>query len=328
MKTYLTSYHQFDPKNIADFNGKTLIGFFSATHGFNMPHSMLRFIFSFQLLKGSDVFIGNTRAGCKLWKLFLPWLSGIARYFPAVILFLKGYKVKAMYPVDLPSNWISLHPGVRMKVVDSMVMHYEKLCRQFASKILCGNRVFVKSFVLLPLDILVAPIAFGYYFVGRYLLAKTFIANYNCNNCGLCIDQCPTKSIILEGNRPYWKFTCESCMKCMNYCPERAIETAHLLVFVLVFLVTAFVNPWLSDKVTDMVNAWFGNSWMANEFLKFIVRWSVWLASFYIGYKVLHYLMRYPKINKIITYTSLTTWKFWRRYKIPKLRVSECKKDF
>ena len=317
MKTHISSYHKFNPDDITDFKGKTLLGFFSATHGFNMPHSMLKFLFRFNLLKGSDVFIGNTRAGMKLSKLFLPGLSGIAMYFPALIMFFKGYKVKAMYPVDLPSNWISLHPGIRRKVIDSMVEHYERLTKAFATKVLSGKHVFLKSFVLLPLDILVAPIALGYYFVGRFILAKTFVANYNCNNCGLCIEQCPTQSIILEHNRPYWKFTCESCMKCMNYCPERAIETAHSMVFLLLFALSAFVNPYLSSKVTDLVALLFNGSKIAFESFYFVVQWSVALIFFFLGYKFLHYLMRFPRINKIITYTTLTTWKFWRRYKIP-----------
>jgi len=317
LKSHISSFHQFNPENIADFKGKTLIGFFSATHGFNMPHSMLKFLFRFKLLNGSDVFIGNTRAGMKLSKLFLPGLSGIAMYFPALIMFFKGYKIKAMYPVDLPSNWISLHPGIRRKVVYSMVQHYEKLTKSFAAKVLTGKHVFLKSFVLLPLDILVAPFALGYYFVGRFILAKTFIANYNCTNCGLCMEQCPTKSIILEHNRPYWKFTCESCMKCMNFCPERAIETAHSMIFLLLFVLIAIVNPYLSAKVTDMVALLFNSSKIAFESLYFVVQWAVALIFFYSGYKLLHFMMRFPQINKIITYTSLTTWKFWRRYKIP-----------
>ncbi len=324
LKTHISSYHLFNQEDIAAFKGKTLIGFFSATHGFNMPHSMLKFLFGFELLKTSDVFIGNTRAGMKLWKLFLPGLSGIAMYFPALIMFFKGYKIHAMYPVDLPSNWISLHPGIRKKVVDSMVVHYEKLTRKFAVKVLSGKRVFLKSFVLLPLDLLVAPIAFGYYFVGRYILAKTFVANYNCNNCGLCMEQCPTKSIILSHNRPYWKFTCESCMKCMNYCPERAIETAHSMVFLLLFVLTVVINPYLSSKVTDFVAVAFRGSRIAFESFYFIVQWSVALLLFYLRYKFLHFLMRFPLINRLITYTSLTTWKFWRRYKIPrKVSVSD-----
>jgi len=318
MKTHITSFHQFNPDDIADFKGETLIGFFSAAHGFNMPHSMLGFLLRFRLLKGSDVFIGNTRAGMKLWKLFLPGLSGIALYFPALIMFLKGYKVNAMYPVDLPSNWISLHPGLRKKVIDSMVDHYERLTRKFAKKVLSGKKVFLKSFVLIPLDILVIPIALGYYFIGRYILAKTFIAGSNCNNCGICIEQCPTKSIILADNRPYWKFSCESCMKCMNYCPQRAIETAHSMLFLILLVLILLVNPFLSDKVTDLIAKLFGHSRVAFESMYFVIQWLVALVFFYFGYKLLHYLMGFPWINKMISFATLTRWKFWRRYKIPK----------
>lgn len=318
IRSYTTSFHQFDPLKIADFTGKTLIGFFSATHGFNMPHSMLRFLFRFKQLSGSDVFIGNTRAGMKLWKFFLPGLSGIAMYFPALILFFKGYKVRAMYPVDLPSNWISIHPGLRKKVIDSMFTHYETLSKTFAAKILSGSRVFLKSFMLLPLDFLVLPLALGYYFIGRFIIAKTFITNNRCDNCGICIQQCPTHSIILADHRPYWKFTCESCMKCMNYCPRRAIETAHSMVFLLLLLLIAWINPFLATQIAGLVNRSLIASRVAYESIYFIAQWSVALGLFFLGYKLLHYLMRFPKINKYITYTTFTTWKFWRRYKAPK----------
>jgi Pyruvate/2-oxoacid:ferredoxin oxidoreductase delta subunit len=318
LKTHISSFHQFNPENIADFKGNTLIGFFSATHGFNMPHSMLKFLFKFRLLKGSDVFIGNTRAGLKLSKLFIPGLSGIAMYFPALILFFKGYKIRAMYPVDLPSNWISLHPGVKKKVIDSMVEHYEKLTKRFAGKVLSGETVFLKSFLLLPLDLLVAPVAFVYYFVGRFVLAKTFIANSKCDACGLCMEQCPTHSIVMTDNRPYWKLTCESCMKCMNYCPQRAIETAHLLVFVILCLLILLINPWLSENVKALVIRLLSPSEGVFETIYFVIHASVTISLFIAGYKILHYLMGFPRINKWITYTSLTSWKFWRRYKIPK----------
>jgi len=79
----------FNVESISGFTGKTIVGFFSATHGFNLPHSMLKFLVRFNVLKGSDIFIGNTRAGMKLSKLFLPGLSGIALYLPAFMMFLK-----------------------------------------------------------------------------------------------------------------------------------------------------------------------------------------------------------------------------------------------
>lgn len=318
MKTCVVSFTDFSPAMISGFTGKTLIGFFSATHGFNMPHSMLKFLFRFKELRGSDVFIGNTRAGMKLSKLFMPGLSGIAMYFPALILLLKGYRIRSMYPVDLPSNWISLHPGLRPKVIDSMFGHYHSLTRRYAEKVLSGKRVFLKAFVLLPLDILVTPVAAAYYLIGRFVIAKTFITNDQCDNCGLCWKQCPTRSIELRDNRPFWKLTCESCMKCINYCPKRAIETAHSFFFILLFALIIFVNPFLSWKVTMLVSKYLQGSGFAYELLYFIVQWVVAILLYMAGYRLIHYLAGYRFFNRLITYTSLTHWKFWRRYRAPR----------
>ena len=317
LKTHVTSYDHFNADNIAEFTGKTLIGFFSATHGFNMPHSMLKFMIRFNLLKGSDLFIGNTRAGMKLSKLFLPGLSGIALYLPAILMFLKGYRIRSLYPVDLPSNWISLHPGLKKKVVDSMFDHYKSLTTRFAGKLLSGERVFLKAFVFLPLDLLVLPLAVGYYFFGRYILAKTFITNEHCDNCGVCINQCTTHSIILKGNRPFWKLSCESCMKCMNSCPKRAIETAHSFFFIVLFAIIYLVNPFLSEKVMVLVNYLLNRSIVLNEIIYTIVRWSVAVFIFALAYRLMHYLSKYTFFNRLISYTSFTYWKFWRRYKAP-----------
>jgi Pyruvate/2-oxoacid:ferredoxin oxidoreductase delta subunit len=317
IRVHVTSYDRFDPADVAGFTGKTLVGFFSATHGFNMPHSMLKFMSRFKTLTGSDLFIGNTRAGMKLSKLFVPGLSGIALYLPALIMLLKGYRVRSLYPVDLPSNWISLHPGLKRKVIDSMFDHYKHLTEKYAGKLLSGRRVFLKAFVLLPLDLLVAPLAVGYYFFGRYILAKTFITNEHCDNCGICITQCTTKSIVLSGGRPFWKLTCESCMKCMNYCPKRAIETAHSFFFLVLLAGIYFVNPFLSEKVAYLVDKFLQGSGPAFEIIYTITRWTVAVLLFVLAYRVMHLLSRYKFFNRLISYTSFTYWKFWRRYKAP-----------
>jgi hypothetical protein len=60
-----------------------------------------------------------------------------------------------------------------------------------------------------------------------------------------------------------------------------------------------------------------GQSHLAYESFYFVLQWSVALLIFYLGYKLLHWLMRVTWINKILTYASLTSWKFWRRYKMP-----------
>ena len=41
------------------------------------------------------------------------------------------------------------------------------------------------------------------------------------------------------------------------------------------------------------------------------------LIIVFAGYKLLHQLLRVKIINKIITFTSLTHFRWWRRYKAP-----------
>ena len=96
------------------------IGFISPTHGFNFPPIMLHFLFRFPNGKGQKAFLVNTRGGLKMGKYFLPGLSGMAQYGSALLLLLKGYRIVGMHPIDLPSNWISLHPGLKAKVIRSI----------------------------------------------------------------------------------------------------------------------------------------------------------------------------------------------------------------
>ena len=110
-----------EPEAISDSSG-TLLGFCFPTHGFNAPPIMLRFLSQLPRTKNkTKVFLLNTRAGMKLSKLFTPGLNGLALILPAIILRLKGYRIIAYRPIDLPSNWISVHPGLKQTVINSIV---------------------------------------------------------------------------------------------------------------------------------------------------------------------------------------------------------------
>ena len=296
--------------------GKTLIGFCYPTHGFDPAPLMLKFIIEFPILKNCNVFLLNTRAGMKLSKLFLPGMSGLAQIIPAAILRAKGYKITGMQPMDLPSNWISLHPGLKQKVVDSIFERCKRISERFANRILSGKRVY-KALLSLPIDLAVSPISVAYYFIGRYAIAKTFIATNDCTNCGKCIEQCPLNAIVLKGDKPFWTYRCESCMRCMNNCPERAIETAHAYTAIIWYLGLAVISPFIlyllgfdflsTDKFSTI-----------NSILYKMMEWIIFLFIVFAGYEILHKILRFNLINVIIKYTSLTKYEFWRRYKAPK----------
>jgi ferredoxin len=319
LKTVVQQIDRLENIIFPEEDEKALFGFAFPTHGFNSAPIMLKFLAGFPPGLGKEVFLLNTRAGMKLYKLFLNGLSGVALLLPAFILWLKGYKCIGFRPVDLPSNWISLHPGLKKKVIESIVVRCEKNVRKFANKILSGKKVY-RGLFSLPIDLLISPIALGYYFGGRFFLAKTFVASNKCNNCGLCIRECPTSSIIMVQNRPYWKLSCESCMRCMNICPQRAIETAHGMAIAFWVLFTALntqIILFILNSLNIQQEAWW---WIVSTQLIGIAG-MVLTATFL--YRIMHYAMGFKPVRTIIRFTSLTALPFWRRYKFFKNRKDQ-----
>lgn len=291
-----------------DLAGNTLIGFCYPTHGFNAPPVVIDFLLRFPKMK-NRIFVLNTRAGMKISKFFTPGISGLAQLLPATILRIKGFKIVGFQPIDLPSNWISVHPGLRQKVVDSIFERCERISKQFAIKILSGKRVY-KGLNSLPIDLLISPISVAYYFYGRFFLAKTFIADSNCNGCGLCEKECPVDAISLKNNRPFWIYKCESCMHCMNSCPQRAIQTPHLFIVVLWWLVFS-VLPLFATKEFIHFNPTFSEYY--NLFFNGFVL-ITGLPIVFFSYRIFYWLMKFKFFNWVFTFASLTKYKFWRRY--------------
>ncbi len=294
---------------------EAMIGFCSPTHGFNFPPIMFHFLLQFPKSKRNKCFIINTRAGMKMGKMFLPGLSGMAQYFTALILKLKGYKIVGMHPIDLPSNWISFHPGIKKNVVDSIFERRKKETEKMAFKLISGKKD-LRAYKHLIQDLAITPIAFIYYLIGRFVLAKSFYASRNCAKCDLCIKNCPIKAIKTIDNRPFWTYKCESCMRCMNICPERAIETSHGYTIGIYYLISSFVIVKLYKflGINNFLNEVFPE-WLVKVF-KFSINSVIIVLLIISFYRIFHFLLRFRIFERLIVYSSLTKWKFWRRYKI------------
>lgn len=293
--------------------GCDLIGFCYPTHGFNVPPIVLRFIRRVPTTKNNTkVFLLNTRAGMKMSKLFTPGINGLALILPAIILRLKGYRIIGYRPLDMPSNWISIHPGLRQKVINSIVDRCERITKKFTSKLIAGKKVN-RGLYDLPIDLLLSPIALGYYFYGRFILSKTFIATNACNQCRICEKECPVNAINLKNGMPYWSYNCESCMHCMNACPQRAIETPHAYTAVIWWIAFSLIPLFALKYMINTFNV-IDNKYELLQTLFEIVLGAIVVFG---GYKALHFFMKFKLFNKCIAYTSLTSFKFWRRYKGP-----------
>lgn len=297
----------FDRHSVEQPETGALVVFTSPIHGFNYPPIMLNFILHFPKGKNKVVLM-NTRAGMLIGKFITQGLTGIAFYLSALILLIKGFSIKAILPVDMPSNWISLHPGLNMRTVKYLHEKNKERVEVFARKIVQGKSYF--RALLEVYDLMLAPIALAYFVAGRFFLSKTFYASRDCNNCDLCIKSCPVKAIIKVDNRPFWTFNCESCMKCMSSCPKKAIETGHGYIAAFVFLFNAIILV----AFYKSLNTYFPH--IENGLIKFVVESVLSITFIGIWYRIIHWLLRNKLFEQITVYTSLTKYKWWgRRYK-------------
>ena len=304
----LNNIAKTERRHIKSPEAEALVAFVSPIHGFNYPPVMLNFLFHFP--KGRNkVLLLNTRAGMLIGRWNVPGLTGMAFYFAALLLKIKGYSIRSMFPVDLPSNWISVHPGLNERTVKYLHERNQEKVYGFARKVLDGGSDFrgVREIIQ---DLLISPISLGYYFVGRFFFAKTYYASADCDNCGLCIKACPVKAIRKVDHRPFWTFSCESCMRCMSNCPKRAIETAHGSVLAITLLSSLMV----SGLFYNYFRQWLFD--IEHTFVGFILQSALFLGILAVWYRLLHYAMRFKFIERLVVYTSLTNYKFWgRRYK-------------
>jgi Pyruvate/2-oxoacid:ferredoxin oxidoreductase delta subunit len=322
INTWIIPIDRMKKIEIPEVEGKTLIGISGPTHGFNLPWILLKFIFRFPSRKGTELFLLNTRAGIKIGKFFFRGLSGIAMHLPILILYLKGYKIRGLFPVDLPSNWISLHAGLSDKKVISIAERRKGEVDKLANKILEGKKAYAYwYFYSIPFDLIVAPITFAYFFYGRFFLAKTFIASSDCNDCRLCEQRCPTESIVIRDNRPYWRLTCESCMRCINICPKKSIQCSHSLVAFLIFVSTSIpiyicFENWLTKILPEQIV-------FLEPLVAFPILWPIKISVIFLCYFLIFWMMKSKIVNDFFTYTSLT--KYWRRYRAPGISATDFK---
>jgi Pyruvate/2-oxoacid:ferredoxin oxidoreductase delta subunit len=314
--------------NIADIDRRhvpppppdALVGIYSPTHGFNLPPVTLHFVLRFPRGR-NDVFIVNTRAGMRIGKLALPGLSGVAQLLPALILLVKGFRIVGMRPIDLPSNWISIHPGLSDRTIEFLFRRFKGISTRFEERLLDGRRDYRALYDVVQ-DLLIAPIAIGYYCVGRFAFAKSFYVSGACDRCGACRTQCPIQAISLVDGRPFWSYHCESCMHCMNTCPKRAIETAHGYIICLFVLLSVVIQPAAHRWLARLGIGWFEASTAFGFVNRFILGAVLTFVTMVGSYRCVHYLLRLGWFRAVMKYTSLTTLKCWRRYR-PRVREME-----
>jgi len=297
-----------------------LLGLVMPTHGFTAPWAMLRFALRLPRRSNTHVVVVATRAGSKIGPVFTPGIEGTGTYLVALILALKGYRIRGAMGIDMPSNWTAMHPGLSPGTVAGIVARARVKVAGFIGTVLSGKRRFT-GWLSLLIGLCFFYVSLGYLLIGRLFLAKLFFASDRCTGCGLCAEFCPNNAIKMRGSgsrrRPYWTFHCESCMRCMAYCPTQAVEASHLLgvgAYLLAAVIpTTALLVWLTARVPALA------------FLSGTPRWA--LESVYavvalgLAYPIFHFLLKIAWVNRFFTLATLT--HYYRRYHEPETTLKD-----
>ncbi len=300
-----------------------LLGIFMPTHGFTAPWLVLKRSLQLPRGRGTHAVCVATRGALKFGRVHTPGLAGTATFIVALILALKGYRVRGVLGLDMPSNWMSLHSGLRTEKVTSIVERGERTLCAFVSRVLGGDRGWGSWSNLYDLlfGLALVPVSVAYLAMGHIGLAKIFFASDACTRCGACEKHCPCGGVTLCGRdrRPFWSYRCESCMRCMAFCPQQDIQASQSYCALLIYVSTLPLAAWV---VSGLVRVWPGAVVLAEwTLLRWLVLWLLWYALVVLSYRLFYFLQRFRWANWVFEHTTFTG--FYRRYREPSTRVKD-----
>ena len=305
------------------FPERMLLGVFLPTHAFTAPWSVIKFALRLMRGKGTHAIVVATQGRLQFRKFFIPGLSGTATFLTALILALKGYRVRGVQSINMPSNWMALHSAQKLTNIEVILDRARIPAETFTNRILSGRRSWwtILNVVELLLGTLLFPISIGYNIYGKELLAKLFFTNSRCNGCGLCAEKCPNRAIKMLGKKrplPFWTLHCESCMRCMGYCPEKAIEVHQPIAFGINYIASVaaflYVIRYIGTRLSVRLV-------FPGIFGMRIFHYAYFILVLYLFSKIFFRMSRFRIFNRILTATTLTP--LYRRYHDANVKIGE-----
>lgn len=309
-------------RDIVDGDNVAWIVVVTPTHGFTAPEGTLRAVLRMPGCPSRKVpvLVMATRGATRIGPWYLPGFEGSATLLLGAILALKGYRVRGLVGIDMPSNWTALHSGLAPDAVAAILDRARIRTTAWTDAVLGGERRPI-DLVTLLVGLLLLPVSLGYLLVGRRFLGKLFFASERCTGCGLCAAHCPHGAIEMRGppdhRRPYWTTRCQSCMRCMAYCPEQAVEANHLLAVAAFVLAARLPVAGAAKRAADRAP---GLAWLAR-----LPRWLLTLASgsllWSLSYALVHRLLGLRWLHRLLSWLALT--RRYRRYHEPGTTLKE-----
>ncbi len=306
----------------------TLVGVLFPAHGFMPPWSMIKFLLKMRRQSRIPALCAATRGGIKVGPLRIPGAAGLGTFLAAFLMLIKGYRPRALFSLDMPSNFINFHWGLHTKNVEAISGKAKQKLAQLLPRILQGHRVYFtrnnlwEALWCIGILWLIPIFPIMYLLIGKLFMAKIMFSNHRCVGCGLCARFCPNQAIEMRSagkkQRPFWTYHCEVCLRCMGYCNKRAVEAGHSWAVVLYFLASIPVLSYLLYRLGVIYYKILG---LGGSFFYELIYYLDLFIAIFISYWVFWNLISIPMVNKIFTFTTLT--HYYRRYHQPETRLKQ-----
>lgn len=173
----------------------------------------------------------------------VPGEEGYALLEAARLLERKGRDVRLTDILNYPESFTAFMPPPDPETSALLTTKASDQLKELAEEI-CKGAVRLRS-KNLPGQILSVATGFLFKHFGRRSMGKSYVADGDCNNCGVCEKICPAGAIKLEDGRPRWNLNCQACQRCINFCPKSAIQTSPLRFFLSIALLFLPYRGWL-----------------------------------------------------------------------------------
>ena len=302
----------------AALSAHTLVGFLYPTHGFNPAPAMLKFILRFPGVKGVPVFLLNTRAGGKFFKWVAPGLSGMAQLLPMLILAVKGFSLRGGLPLDMPSNWVSLHPacGPRWN------MFYRQALRggnqgvhEGPSR---GEQALRQGLRIPPSGSGSLPNRGSLLSRGTVLPGKNLHLFIQLHDVQKMRKELPGSGDNYPQRQALLEIPLRKLHAMHRQLPREGDPGVSFLFAIIVAVAQAPFTMMIADRIPllGIVNY---------PLVRTLVNGYITLAVTFVLYAILQRFLRVKPINLLFTYTSLT--KFWGNYRAPGITSKDYRVD-
>lgn len=146
--------------------------------------------------------------------------SGQASQMVGKLLKKKGKKVNAYFDIVMPDNWTPMFDANNLEKISRVLKKEKSQTEEIINHIQRkDNGKFTRHTLLFVL----AKCISLFYEPSRK--TSHLHVEEQCNGCGKCMKDCPSKAIEMKDGKPMWvKDKCTMCLGCLHKCPSFAIQ--------------------------------------------------------------------------------------------------------